>query len=147
MKQLDAGFSRSETGLAGVRLAHRIWLQDGSTPVFGAGICELLSRVEATGSIRRAASDMGMAYSKAWQIVRRAEAHLGVPLLNRQAGGEGGGGSVLSDEARRLVRAFGALLDEARPMLDELYARHFEWRTPEDAADGPARTPQRGYET
>ena len=90
MKHDDSRSSRGETGPAGVRLAHRLWLADGSTPVFGAGISELLERVEGTGSLRRAASDMGMAYSKAWQIVRRAEEHLGFELMVRRTGGKGG---------------------------------------------------------
>jgi molybdate transport system regulatory protein len=66
-----------------------------------------------------------MAYSKAWHIVRRAEEHLGFTLLQRRTGGTGGGGSAVSDEGRRLVEAFGALLDEADTLLDELYAKHF----------------------
>jgi molybdate transport repressor ModE-like protein len=68
---------------------------------------------------------MGLAYSKAWHIVHRAEAHLGVTLLERRTGGAGGGGSTVSAEGRWLVGAFGALADEADTLLDELYARHF----------------------
>jgi molybdate transport repressor ModE-like protein len=107
-----------------VHIAQRIWLQDGATPVFGVGIRELLIRVEATGSLHQAASEMGLAYSKASRIVRRAEDHLGFPLLARRTGGTGGGGSAPSTEARRLVQAFGELLEEARAMLDELAAKH-----------------------
>jgi molybdate transport system regulatory protein len=114
-----------------VRVARRIWLQDGTTPVFGAGMTELLARVEATGSLHQAASDMGIAYSKAWRIIRRAEEHLGFALLLRRAGGAGGGGSALSGEARWLVRAFGDLLREVGPMLDELGSKHFgNWLDP-----------------
>lgn len=111
--------------MSSIRPAQRIWLHDRGARVFGAGIRELLLRVEATGSLHHAAADMGMAYSKAWGIVRRAEEHLGFPLIARQTGGSGGGGSALSDDGRWLVRAFGALLDEAAPMLDQLYAKHF----------------------
>lgn len=112
----------------GIRPAQRIWLEDQGLPVFGAGIRELLVRVEATGSLRHAASDMGMAYSKAWHIVRRAEEHLGFDLLERRIGGAHGGGSGVSDEGRWLVRAFGAVLDEADEMLGELYEKHFgDW--------------------
>ena len=129
MKAIDLGASSPETDVAGVRPAHRIWLRDGDTPVFGAGICELLEKVQATGSLRRAASEMGMAYSKAWQIVRRAEEHLGVALMTRHAGGRGGGRSIVSDEGRWLVGAFGAMDEEAEALLDELFARHFgEWQ-------------------
>lgn len=128
MKHDDSRSSRGETGPAGVRLAHRLWLQDRDAPVFGAGISELLGKVEATGSLRKAASEMGMAYSKAWQIVRRAEEHLGFKLMIRHAGGKGGGCSTVSDEGRRLVRAFGALTEEADPLLAELFDRHFrDW--------------------
>jgi len=112
----------------GIRPAQRIWLQDHGTPFFGVGIRELLVRVQETGSLRQAASEMGLAYSKAWRIVRRAEEHLGFTLLKRRAGGVNGGGSAPSDEALRLVSSFGALLEEAEAALDELYARHFsDW--------------------
>ena len=114
-----------ETSPSRIRPGHRIWLSDQGAPVFGVGIRELLIRVESTGSLRQAASDMGLAYSKAWHIVRRAEEHLGFKLLERQIGGAGGGGSTVSSEGRWLVGAFGALLDEAGALLDELYAKHF----------------------
>ena len=108
-----------------IRPAQRIWLQDDGQPVFGSGIRELLGRVESTGSLRAAAAEMGMAYSKAWAIVRRAEGHLGITLLVRRAGGAGGGGSALTDEGRWLVGAFGALLEDARRSLDQLYTLYF----------------------
>jgi N-terminal domain of molybdenum-binding protein len=114
-----------ETSPSRIRPGQRIWLSDQGAPVFGVGIRELLIRVESTGSLRQAASDMGLAYSKAWHIVRRAEEHFGFKLLERQIGGAGGGGSTVSSEGRWLVGAFGALLDEADALLDELYAKHF----------------------
>jgi molybdate transport system regulatory protein len=108
--------------------SQRIWLSDDGTPVFGAGIRQLLVGVESTGSLRRAASDMGMAYSKAWQIVRRAEEHLGFDLLVRKTGGTGGGGSAVSEEGKWLAVAYGAFVDEADALLGDLFAKHFgEW--------------------
>jgi molybdate transport system regulatory protein len=111
--------------MADVRPAHRIWLQDGTTPIFGGGVRELLLRTEATGSLHRAAAEMDMAYSKAWTIVRRAETHLGVSLLARRVGGPGGGGSTLSEPGRRIVDAFGALANEVEAHVSVLFARHF----------------------
>jgi molybdate transport system regulatory protein len=131
--------------VANIRLAHRLWLQDGATPVFGAGVRELLVRVERAGSLHRAASDMGMAYSKAWSVVRRAEEHLGFALLVRRAGGPGGGGSSLSDEGRWLVDAFGAMREEAAATLDDLFAKHLGDRLGSSAAPprAPAASPSR----
>jgi molybdate transport repressor ModE-like protein len=108
----------------GIEVGHRIWLHRGGRPVMGMGTFELLVRVDATGSLHRAASDMGMAYSKAWQSARRAEANLGFALLTRQIGGRGGGGSTLSPEARWLVGAFGALVEDANHMLEQLRVKH-----------------------
>ena len=125
--------------MADVRPAHRVWLQDGTTPIFGSGVRELLLRTEATGSLHRAAAEMDMAYSKAWTIVRRAEEHLGISLLARRVGGAGGGGSTLSEPGRRIVDAFGALSDEVDAQLEALYARHFG-----DVLGGRAPDPARG---
>jgi len=128
MDEANSGAVSAETRPKGIRFGQRIWLHDQGMPVFGPGICELLVRVESTGSLRQAASDMGMAYSKAWHIVRRAEDHLGFTLLERQTGGKEGGGSIVSDEGRWLVGAFGALVDEAEALMDGLCAKHFgDW--------------------
>jgi molybdate transport system regulatory protein len=125
MDEANSGTLSAVTRPTRIRLGRRIWLDDLGVPVFGTGIRELLIRVQSTGSLRRAASDMGMAYSKAWHIVRRAEDHLGFKLLERQTGGRRGGGSIVSGEGKWLVGAFGALVDEAGALLDELYAKHF----------------------
>jgi len=124
MKQVDSKSGAAAGGPTRIRLACRIWLHDGSEPVFGMGIRELLVRVESTGSLRQAALDMGMAYSKAWQILRRAEEHLGFALLDRRTGGRGGGGSIVSDEGRLLAGSFGALVDDADALLDGLVEKH-----------------------
>ncbi len=65
-----------------------------------------------------------MAYSKAWQIVRRAEEHLGFELMVRHAGGRGGGCSTVSEQGTWLVGAFGDLTRDAAAILDELFDRH-----------------------
>ncbi|HWQ58978.1 MAG TPA: ModE family transcriptional regulator, partial [Clostridia bacterium] len=41
---------------------------------FGPGIAELLGRVDEAKSLRAAAQQMGMAYSKAWRIIKECEA-------------------------------------------------------------------------
>jgi molybdate transport system regulatory protein len=128
MTEIVPGAGRPRAGLAGIRPAHRIWLEDEGLPVFGVGISELLKRVEATGSLRCAATDMGMAYSKAWQIVRRAEDHLGFKLMTRRTGGRGGGCSIVSEDGIRLSDAFDAYARDAEVLLAELFARRFsEW--------------------
>jgi molybdate transport repressor ModE-like protein len=105
--------------------AQRIWFHDQGKPMFGPGPVRLLALVIETGSLHQAAKQMGMAYSKAWRIVKDAEDHFGFKLLERRIGGPDGGGSVLTAEAQRLVAGFGALQAEADANLRRLFEKYF----------------------
>ena len=69
---------------------------------FGRGIAQLCELVEITGSLNKACKDMGMAYSKAWRIIRNTEKSLGCSLLERH----GAHGSLLTAEAKKILRAY-----------------------------------------
>lgn len=85
----------------------RVYLLDGQGQrVFGEGPFRLLLAVEETGSLRGAAQSMGMAYTKALKILKRAEAALGCPLTCRQTGGRNGGGSRLTPQGRELLERY-----------------------------------------
>ena len=49
---------------------------DNGIKFFGEGPCRLLRAVEKTGSLRAAAMEMEMAYSKANKLMKQAEAYL-----------------------------------------------------------------------
>ena len=95
------------------------------TKVFGPGIAELLERIDRCESIRTATTEMKIAYSKAWTMLRSCEAALGYPLIERKVGGAGGGGSVLTAEGRSLVerdrRWEAECKEDARTHLAELF--------------------------
>lgn len=59
--------------------------------------------MERTGSLRQAAMNLGMAYTKALKILTHAEENLGHSLLDRAAGGRSGGGSHLTREGKELM--------------------------------------------
>lgn len=82
---------------------------------FGGGCAALLEGVADEGSLNRAAKRMGMAYSKAWRIVREAEAHLDCELLTR----DGARGSRLTPEGERALKGYRELQRE----VDELITR------------------------
>jgi len=118
----------------------RVRFYDGSMPVFGPGVYRLLVLIEDTGSLNRSAQAMGMSYSKAWRIIRDAESHLGVQLLERRAGGAAGGGSVLTDAGRTLVERYAQLQGDLEAALDALFTKHFgdqPWAGP-GASEEPA---------
>lgn len=112
----------------------RTYLLDGEGGrVFGPGPADLLERVDRLGSLRAAALEMGMAYTKATRIVRDAERALGSPLTERSVGGIGGGGSRLTPLARDLVERYRSFERAAARALGEAYAACFA------AFDGAAR--------
>ena len=88
-----------------------LWIECDNERFFGPGRVELLQRIDETGSIRRAAADMGMSYKKAWEMVSAVNKQAIRPLVVPKVGGEKGGGSVVTDEARELI-AFHAQLRE-----------------------------------
>jgi molybdate transport system regulatory protein len=81
-----------------------LWLECGGKKYFGPGPMELLERIAASGSINKAAKEMGMSYRKAWEIINRLNKHAAQPLVETHAGGEKGGGSVISPGAKQLIR-------------------------------------------
>ena len=81
--------------------------------VFGHGCVLLLEGVEREHSLNRAAKGMGMAYSKAWRIVKEAEAQLGCKLLDR----DGARGSSVTPEGKRAIAVYETLQGEIDRML------------------------------
>ena len=84
----------------------KVWLERDGAMVFGGGRTDLLRRIEQTGSINKAATDMHMSYRRALGRIRQMEEGLGYPLVQRRTGGRDGGGSTLTPEARSLLRRF-----------------------------------------
>lgn len=107
--------------------------------VMGPGLAELLHGVAEQGSLRKAAQAMGMSYSKAWTHVRRAEQICGAKLTQPAAGGEGGGGSALTQEGGWLLEAYDQFVKKAdekvRELMDQYFSRDlpFARKTENDA--------------
>ena len=98
---------------------------DNGIKFFGEGPCRLLRSVEKTGSLRAAAMDMEMAYSKASKILKQAEENLGFPLTARCTGGKDGGGSVLTPEGMRFLQQYEAYRDACIKANQALYRQYF----------------------
>ena len=91
---------------------------------FGPGIAMLLRRVQTLHSLRSAAMDMNMAYSKAWTILREAEQGLGIKLLYSTTGGRNGGGAVLTEDGERLLEAYSSYERELKEEGQRLFEKH-----------------------
>lgn len=92
---------------------------------FGPGVAALLTLVKTCHSLRAAAMEMGMAYSKAWTILKNAEEQLGFKLLLSTTGGKHGGGAALTPEGQALLSAYDQFCAELREYGDKLFAEKF----------------------
>lgn len=77
----------------------------------GARDVEALRGIDEHGSMHRAADELGRSYARIQRRVVELEEAVG-PLVSRQRGGEGGGGSSLTANARRLLDRFDRLRAE-----------------------------------
>lgn len=88
-----------------------------SNSVFGKGIADLCRGVRSEGSLNAAAKGIGMAYSKAWRIIKETESALGLQLLVR----DGAHGSELTDDGNKLLDTYDAISNEAAQEALKLY--------------------------
>ena len=90
-----------------------------SNSVFGRGIANLCRGVREKGSLNAAAKDMGMAYSKAWRIIKDTETALGFQLLIR----DGAHGSSLTKEGSELLDIYASIQEKLTKESVQLYEK------------------------
>ncbi|MGH8726834.1 MAG: winged helix-turn-helix domain-containing protein [Burkholderiales bacterium] len=72
----------------------------------GPGKADLLEAIEATGSISAAAQAVGMSYARAWSLVDSMNRSFKRTLVNRATGGQGGGGAIVTNAGRDVLRRY-----------------------------------------
>jgi molybdate transport system regulatory protein len=103
------------------RLTIRIDLAENSA--IGPGKARLLELIDETGSIRSAATAMGMSYRRAWLLLKDIEATIGAPALATRTGGANGGGASLTGRGRAVLERYRAIEQRAtRAVSAELLA-------------------------
>lgn len=98
----------------------------GEEKCFGPGVAVLLRKVRELHSLRAAAMSIGMAYSKAWTILKNAQQSLGFKLLDSTTGGKHGGGARLTPEGETLLDAYDCYCARLRTSAQELFSETFD---------------------
>ena len=113
----------------------RIRVVFGAAGMIGPGKAELLERIDRCGSIAAAGREMGMSYKRAWQLIGTLNAMFAEPLVDSTRGGPGGGGAVLTEAGREVVRLYRAMETQAQsaaaPQISALHARLRNGASPE----------------
>jgi molybdate transport system regulatory protein len=108
-----------------VQVRSKVWLEAHGRPVLGPGRQELLRAVDEQGSISRAARLLHLTYRKAWGQIKAMENQLGLPLVQKQTGGQGGGGARLTPEAKDLLSKYARLSQGLEEEVDEKFREIF----------------------
>lgn len=108
-----------------MEIRSKLWIEIQGKPVFGRGRMMLLRAIDNSGSISSAAREINISYRKAWGYLNAMEERLGIPLVNRHAGGKNGGGATLTLEAMDFLKKYKNLEEGVRNNADESFDEIF----------------------
>jgi len=97
----------------------RCWIDIDGVRFFGPGRLELLSLIDESGSIVKAAKAMGMSYKKAWDMVDDMNTRGKKPLVVARKGGDKGGGTELTDTGRKMITMYGKLMTKLNSIIEK----------------------------
>lgn len=100
-----------------------LWLQKSGQKVFAEERIALLEKIGELGSITKAARAVGISYKTAWDLVDLMNNLADRPLVERSAGGKGGGGTVLTKAGLEIVRQFHIFDEEHHRFLQNIGSR------------------------
>ena len=103
-----------------VTVGAELWLSLDGQNLAGARRVALLAEVARVGSITQAAKAAGFSYKGAWNAIDDMSNQAGEPLLERSAGGKGGGSTRLTPRGEQLVRNFELIRVEHARFVERL---------------------------
>lgn len=109
---------RHDTGISG-----SLWLNRSDSKFLGSDRIALLEKIGEFGSITRAAKEVGISYKTAWDTVNLINNLADKPLVERLAGGKGGGGTSLTSAGIKMIDQYKTIQEEHRKFLDNLQNR------------------------
>lgn len=103
-----------------VQVTGTVWLDKADKVFLGSDRIELLEKIQAHGSITRAAKAVGISYKTAWEIVDAMNNLADKPLVVRVTGGKGGGGTHLTPEGQKVISSFKIVQEEHKIFLNNI---------------------------
>jgi molybdate transport system regulatory protein len=85
----------------------------------GSGKIWLLEMIDRTGSLSKAAREMGMSYRRAWLLMDRLNKSFDKLVVSVSVGGSGGGGAALTPLGRKLINSYRALEHELTALAQQ----------------------------
>ena len=101
----------------------RFRIRTGKEIALGPGKVDLLEAIDRAGSISGAARDLGLSYRRAWDLVDTMNRCFRKPLVVRRQGGQGGGGTRLTELGQRTVASYRTMESKAQKAVASEWQR------------------------
>jgi len=109
-----------------MQVKSKVWIEAGGEVVAGDGKIDLLERIEETGSIQKAAGEIGMSYRHAWGFLKKMEKRGGIKLVITQIGGREGGGARLTPQGRDFLKRYLVFRDGLDEYIESKFKKAFK---------------------
>ena len=106
-----------------INLKVKLYLENEHDKFMGIGVLWVLQRVSSCGSLRAAAAEMGISYSKAFRMVDTLEKTLGVPVLERHRGGMQRSGAKLTPFGQAFILLYDDFQRKCKTLMDEPFEK------------------------
>ena len=108
----------------------KMWLERDGRFIVSDGRAKLLRKVKDTGSLSKAAKEMGMSYRHAWGIIHRISQNAGGDVVRSTRGGKVGGVTSLTTFGEEILREY----ENKAASLQSQFENG--WKKPSVTADG-----------
>ena len=93
----------------------KVWIEDENRNlIFGSGKTEILNQIDQTGSIAKAAQNVGMNYKKAWSHIKILEEYIEDDLVIAKKGRGEDSGTKLTSKAKELITLYKTLDEDIK---------------------------------
>ena len=104
----------------------KVWIEDENRNlIFGSGKTEILNQIDQTGSIAKAAQNVGMNYKKAWSHIKILEEYIEDDLVLTKKGRAEDSGSKLTLKAKELMKLYKTLDEDIKEYSQKRFKELF----------------------
>ena len=101
------------------KLKVKIYIENEDDKFMGIGVLWLLQKISSCGSLRAAAIELGISYSKAFRMIENLEKSLGHDVLSRKRGGASRSGATITPYGLAFMNLYDGFQKECKAMLKE----------------------------
>jgi len=109
-----------------MKVRYKLWIEDETgKQILGEGLVRILELIERHGSIIGAARELKMSYRACWGKIKEMERRFGKSLIEPHVGGGKNRGTLLTTEARKMLRQFHLFQEDVSQKAESLFQLYF----------------------